>query len=592
MALCESPLRITLKTCVLALLLLSVSTAAQAWWDDGWEYRKKVVLNTSSTGADIKANLSEVTVLLRLHSANFNFTNAKPGGQDIRFVGSGDTQVLEHHVELYDAAEEIGFIWVKVPVLSGNSKQHVWMYYGNDEAGAIKDTGKTFDANHVGVYHFEEDQGAPQDNTVYGNHVSDFSLGQGFPSVIGNGVRFSGGGDRLVIPFSPSMDFKSGLTFSAWLKISGPVESGALFSTSGQEQLFVGLDGTTVFARAGTASGETVATERSSQIPPDSWHHLAVTFDPGNRITLYLDGVQATAAQMDGELPQLSGDLVIGSSPMGAYVGEMDEVHLSKMPRPAEWIRAAYFSQGPEQGFLSLGTEEMAEGGGGIPVFYLGTIFENITLEGWVIIVILLFLALFSWLVLLTKAFFLKMTERDNKEFIDTFKELGDEEIMSLYSEESEFDNSSLYTIYSEGCHELLRWLNRLEDNGYDRQLIAKTLNSLKSALERTYVTESKKLNAWLVVMTVAISGGPFLGLLGTVWGVMNTFAAMALAGEANLMAIAPGVASALSTTVFGLVVAIPALFGYNYLTTKIKNITMEMNIFVDAFALKVEEML
>jgi biopolymer transport protein ExbB len=86
----------------------------------------------------------------------------------------------------------------------------------------------------------------------------------------------------------------------------------------------------------------------------------------------------------------------------------------------------------------------------------------------------------------------------------------------------------------------------------------------------------------------MSISGGPFLGLLGTVWGVMNTFAAMAEAGEANIMAIAPGVASALSTTVFGLIVAIPALFGYNYLAGRIRDITADSGIFVDQFALKV----
>ena len=83
---------------------------------------------------------------------------------------------------------------------------------------------------------------------------------------------------------------------------------------------------------------------------------------------------------------------------------------------------------------------------------------------------------------------------------------------------------------------------------------------------------------------------GLFLGLLGTVWGVMNTFAAMAEAGEANIMAIAPGVASALSTTVVGLIVAIPALFGYNYLVGKIKSITAEMMIIVDQLSVNIEE--
>jgi biopolymer transport protein ExbB len=70
----------------------------------------------------------------------------------------------------------------------------------------------------------------------------------------------------------------------------------------------------------------------------------------------------------------------------------------------------------------------------------------------------------------------------------------------------------------------------------------------------------------------------------------MNTFAAMAVAGEANMTAIAPGVASALAATVFGLLVAIPALFEYNYLITNIKNISAEMALFADQLALKIEE--
>ena len=70
----------------------------------------------------------------------------------------------------------------------------------------------------------------------------------------------------------------------------------------------------------------------------------------------------------------------------------------------------------------------------------------------------------------------------------------------------------------------------------------------------------------------------------------MNTFAAMAAAGEANIMAIAPGIASALATTVVGLLVAIPALFTYNYLTGKIKNLSAEMSIFIHQFALRIDE--
>jgi biopolymer transport protein ExbB len=93
-----------------------------------------------------------------------------------------------------------------------------------------------------------------------------------------------------------------------------------------------------------------------------------------------------------------------------------------------------------------------------------------------------------------------------------------------------------------------------------------------------------------MVLLTIAISGGPFLGLLGTVVGVMITFAAVAQAGDVNVNAIAPGIAAALAATVAGLAVAIPALFGYNYLVTRIKMTTSDMQVFIDEFITRLAE--
>jgi biopolymer transport protein ExbB len=93
-----------------------------------------------------------------------------------------------------------------------------------------------------------------------------------------------------------------------------------------------------------------------------------------------------------------------------------------------------------------------------------------------------------------------------------------------------------------------------------------------------------------MVLLTIAISGGPFLGLLGTVVGVMITFAAIAATGDVNINAIAPGIAAALVATVAGLGVAIPSLFGYNYLITRIKDVTAETQVFIDEFVTKLAE--
>ncbi len=116
-------------------------------------------------------------------------------------------------------------------------------------------------------------------------------------------------------------------------------------------------------------------------------------------------------------------------------------------------------------------------------------------------------------------------------------------------------------------------------------------MDAIKAAIDADLVRETQKQNAGMVLLTIAISGGPFLGLLGTVVGVMITFAAIAAAGDVNVNAIAPGIAAALLATVAGLAVAIPALFGYNYLASRIKNITIAMQIFVDEFVTRTAEL-
>jgi biopolymer transport protein ExbB len=116
------------------------------------------------------------------------------------------------------------------------------------------------------------------------------------------------------------------------------------------------------------------------------------------------------------------------------------------------------------------------------------------------------------------------------------------------------------------------------------------SIGAIRSALDGAMARESQRLNNLMVVLTIAISGGPFLGLLGTVVGVMITFAAIAAAGDVNINAIAPGISAALLATVAGLAVAIPALFAYNYFTVRIRDANVDMQVFVDELLTRVGE--
>jgi len=570
----------------LVLLLFTLAAGdASAWWNDGWQYRKKIHFNTTTNGADIKENLTDVPILIRLHTGNFNFVDAQQEGQDIRFVSSDDTKLLKHHIERYDTIDEMALIWVKLPRLSAHTDQDfIWMYYGNGDAMGGQDAKSTFDAAHVAVFHFGEVEGNPQDQSAHGQTVTDFAGGQGLPAVIGNGLSLNGAGDHMAIANSPSLSFINGFTFSAWLRISQPQDDAFLLHASSDNgEVVIGVDGTKIYSRVGTANQNLFETDRSTDLSLNQWHHVMVTADSHQRLTLYLDGLEMFYTNIEDSLPEISGDYLVGAAADGShgFFGELDEVRLSTSVRPQAWARTAFASQGPDGLLYSFGEEEVG-GGSGMPVFYLGAIMKNITLDGWVVIGLLILLMVVSWIVFLSKAFYLFIVNRENRSFSDSFK--GMDNPLAAYDPENGYDNSSLYNLYATGCQAV-----RNEKENGNAGDFEKIIKSFKTALEEGFVKESKHLNSRILVLTLAISGGPFLGLLGTVWGVMNTFAALAAAGEANIMAIAPGVASALSTTVFGLIVAIPALFAYNFLAANIKNTTADMAVFIDNFTLKVE---
>jgi biopolymer transport protein ExbB/TolQ len=121
------------------------------------------------------------------------------------------------------------------------------------------------------------------------------------------------------------------------------------------------------------------------------------------------------------------------------------------------------------------------------------------------------------------------------------------------------------------------------------RAVSLKSMEHIKRTLEGAVARECLNLEAGLILLAIAVSGAPFLGLLGTVWGVMDTFAQVGMAGKADLPTMAPGVSAALITTVAGLLVAIPSMFAYNWLVHTLRVRTVELDNFAQDFASKME---
>ena len=148
--------------------------------------------------------------------------------------------------------------------------------------------------------------------------------------------------------------------------------------------------------------------------------------------------------------------------------------------------------------------------------------------------------------------------------------------------EHEEFGASTLYRLYHHGMREVLTRLEGKSAGAARANVLTPTaIESIRATMDASQTRMTQRLQDQMVLLTIAIAGGPFLGLFGTVVGVMITFAAIAVSGDVNVNAIAPGTAAALVATVFGLGVAIPCLFGYNWLNSRIKEIVADMRVFV-----------
>ena len=542
----------------IALLLSLFSAASHAWWNDDWNARKKITL-TNPAGAVVDA-----PVLIRLHTGNFDFLSANENGSDLRVVAGDDTTELKFHIEKWDGINQLALVWVKFPSLA--SRTEAWLYFGNLTASPVADSTTTYDAASA-VYHFAEADGNPADSGPNGLNATAFSGERVAASFANGGAKFNGSQSLTL----PAINAAGGLSVAMWVKPASA--DGALVQGDG---LNAALAGGELNVQAGTAN-----VTASAPLTAGKWHHLAITVD--GTLKVYIDG------KLAGEAPGAA--VPAGALSVGAgYSGELDELQLSGTVRDAAWI-AVQAAQGPTGTLLALGADELAEGGdeGGI----WGTLFGALTVDGWVAIGILAVMLVIALWIMVVKAIYVNRVDHANRQFMHRFRELTTDlgAIDKAQGMAAAFMHSSLYRLYHVATVELS---HRFKDTDAahlaDKNLSPQSLDAIRASLDTGLVRESTRMNRLMVLLTIAISGGPFIGLLGTVMGVMITFAVIAATGDVNVAAIAPGIAAALMATAAGMAVAIPALFGYNYLNSRIKGITSDMRVFNDELITKLAE--
>lgn len=598
-------------------MMLMGAGPLHAWWDGDWPLRKLITVDTTATGVPISEPIGSAPVLLRLHDGDFRFSYAKPDGTDLRFVAADDKTLLAYHIEKFDSLLNEAFVWVNVPDLKPGTKTSFWLYYGNTGPKAVKaESAKdTYDANTALVYHFNEKGQPCYDFSGQGNTSENAGIAAD-GSLIGTGLRLDGK-TALTIPASSALAWNEGgaMTWSAWVKFGAPQSNSVLFSRrDGGNFFLIGADMGAPFVALSNQGGA-VRTSVGSAMVTNSWHHLAVVASSG-RIAIYVDGdVYGTA---NASLPGLGGTAAVGgdgsvvNSGTG-FVGEMDELEMARVARPPGFLKLAASEQGPDAGakILAMGDDEQQSSWFSfLKKGYVGVILGSLTPDGWAVICVLAVMSIISWVVMISKAVYLNRVSKSNAEFIREWNKVAadlsviDEPIPAPVGDapvklggtkpavgrRSAARNSPMYHIYHLGIEEIRHRLKAEKEGTRKVAVTATSIEAIRASLDGGFVRESQRLSSQMVLLTIAISGGPFLGLLGTVVGVMITFAAVAQAGDVNVNAIAPGIAAALAATVAGLAVAIPALFGYNYLLTRIKGTMSDMQVFIDEFVTRLAE--
>lgn len=228
-----------------------------------------------------------------------------------------------------------------------------------------------------------------------------------------------------------------------------------------------------------------------------------------------------------------------------------------------------------------------------LPIADIATSFSDSTVSGKAIVIALFLGSAWAWTIMITKGMQLKQASNSTYEFLSAFR--SERNPTTLFTRRETYPGTPLNTIYKAGCEALG---GELQAHGVDpddlllgeltseahRRLSLNQLETLRAVVDRNVADEALGLEDQMGLLATAVSAAPFLGLLGTVWGVMDAFNGMAASGSAALSAVAPGISGALLTTIIGLLVALPSMIGYNLLSAKIRHISVQMDNFAQEY--------
>ncbi len=199
-----------------------------------------------------------------------------------------------------------------------------------------------------------------------------------------------------------------------------------------------------------------------------------------------------------------------------------------------------------------------------------------------VVLAVLVIFSLGSWTVMISKFLQLKRAHEHNQRFLGVFRKSS--RFSEINSVTGQHKASPLVGLFQAGYIEIDAQVKAAQAGGESAGYRIKSLNGIERSLQRAIGLELQILTRHTGILATTASASPFIGLFGTVWGIMVAFNDIGLSGTATIVAVAPGIAGALVNTAAGLVAAIPALVGYNQFTVRLKTLRAELEDFALEF--------
>jgi biopolymer transport protein TolQ len=205
------------------------------------------------------------------------------------------------------------------------------------------------------------------------------------------------------------------------------------------------------------------------------------------------------------------------------------------------------------------------------------------------VLLVLVYFSVVSWTIIFFKVRSIHRASRDSERFLDFF--WSKKRFDLIQQGAGSFSASPLTVLFRDGYQELLRGQKKVEGSDHELEADLGRAENVARALRRASTQETHRLEKYLTFLATTGSTAPFIGLFGTVWGIMDSFRSIGETGSASLAVVAPGISEALIATAIGLVAAIPAVVAYNHFVNKVNILTGEMDNFSQEFLIIVEHM-